>query len=82
MGVNIIINKTAALNIMGRFSETIKILEKYLILKKHEKLYKNLGDALMSLGKYHEAIKNYQNAIKLKDNFDEACYNLAACYYI
>lgn len=39
------------------------------------------GDAYFSLGMLEKAIENYQRAINLDDTYDEAHYNLAACYF-
>ena len=43
-------NKAAALNVLGRYSESIMILEEYLVHFEHAKMYKNLGDAYFFIG--------------------------------
>jgi tetratricopeptide (TPR) repeat protein len=60
-------NKAAALNLLGRFSESIPILEKCLHVKRKDVLYKNLGDAYFNLGITEKAIINYENAVILND---------------
>lgn len=60
-------NKAAALNLLGRFSESIPILEKCLEVKKKDIFFKNLGDAYFSLGIIEKAIINYENSLVLND---------------
>jgi|JI10StandDraft_1071094.scaffolds.fasta_scaffold2061385_1 tetratricopeptide (TPR) repeat protein len=75
-------NKTAALNMLGRYSESIVILERCLRYREKDYFYKNLGDAYFSISIYEKAIYNYEKALKLNDHHDEAHYNLAVCLYI
>lgn len=75
-------NKSAALNILGRYSESIVILEKCLRCREKDYFYKNLGDAYFSISIYDKAIYNYEKALKLNESYDEAQYNLAVCLYI
>jgi len=58
-------NKCAAFNLMGRYSESIRILEDCLKYKEKDSLYKNLGDAYFSLSIYEKAIYNYEKALIL-----------------
>ena len=39
------------------------------------------GDVLFSLGKYEDAIKKYEKALKIKEIAD-VHFNLAHCYYL
>ena len=82
VGGSISNNKTVALNILGRYSESIVILEECLRHWQSEKLFKNLGDAYFSIGIYEKAIYNYEKAVALNDGFDEAHYNLAVCLFM
>lgn len=52
-------NKTAALNILGRYSESIVLLERCLRYREKDYFYKNLGDAYFSISIYEKAIYNY-----------------------
>ena len=63
-------NKAAALNILGRYSESIMILEESLIHFEHAKMYKNLGDAYFLIGINEKCQYNYEKAVKLDSNFD------------
>ena len=80
--LNLIINKSASLNKLGRYSESIVILEECLKHKQHEKLFKNLGDAYFSIGIYEKANYYYEKAVSIDDNYDEAHYNLAVCLFM
>lgn len=82
LSLNVNNNKTVALNILGRYSESIVILEECLKFHQTEKLYKNLADAYFSIGIYDKAIYNYEKAVSLSDNYDEAHYNLAVCLFM
>ena len=64
------INKSAALNKLGRYSESIVVLEECLKYKQHEKLFKNLGDAYFSIGILEKANYYYEKAVSLDDRFD------------
>lgn len=70
------------MNILGRYSESIVLLEKCLRYREKDYFYKNLGDAYYSISIYEKAIYNYEKALKLNDHHDEAHYNLAVCLYI
>lgn len=74
-------NKAAALNMLGRYSESISILEKCIEKKPKEIYYKNLADAYFSIGINEKAVLNYEKAIKLNSELDEALFNLAVCHY-
>ena len=52
-------NKAAALNVLGRYSESIMILEGCLSHREKDYLFKNLGDAYFSISIYDKAIYNY-----------------------
>lgn len=41
-----------------------------------------MADAYFSIAIYEKAILNYENAIKMNSQMEEALYNLAVCYYI
>ena len=58
------------------------ILEKALAYKEKDTLYKNLADAYFSIGIFEKAIYNYEKAIDLYEEYDEAHYNLAVCLYV
>ena len=74
-------NKAAALNMLGRYSESISILEKCLQYSKKDIFYKNLGDAYYSIGIFEKAIFNYEHAVHLNDSLDEAYYNMSVCLF-
>ena len=52
-------NKASALNILGRYSESIVLLEKCLRYREKDYFFKNLGDAYYSISIYEKAIYNY-----------------------
>lgn len=66
---------------LGRYSESIVLLEKCLRYREKDYFYKNLGDAYYSVSIYEKAIYNYEKTLKLNDHHDEAHYNLAVCLY-
>jgi tetratricopeptide (TPR) repeat protein len=80
--VHISNNKAAALNMLGRYSESIGILERCLAYSKRDIYYKNLADAYFSIAIYEKASRNYEQAIQLNSYFEEAYYNVAVCYYM
>ena len=59
------INKSAALNKLGRYSESIVILEECLKFKQQAKLFKNLGDAYFSIGIFEKSNYYYEKAVGL-----------------
>ena len=59
LALHLSINKSSALNMLGRYSESIVILEECLKYKPHEKVYKNLGDAYFSIGILEKASYYY-----------------------
>lgn len=75
-------NKAAALNMLGRYSESIVVLEKCLKYRRKHYFYKNLGDAYFSLGIPEKAAMNYDKAVRLDPGYDEAYYNLAVTQFI
>jgi tetratricopeptide (TPR) repeat protein len=75
-------NKAASLNMMGRYSESIVLLEKCLRIREKDYFYKNLGDAYFSVSIYDKAIYNYEKTLTINESFDEANYNLAVVLYI
>ena len=50
---------------MGRYSESIVILEKCLAYKEKDTLYKNLADAYLSIGIFEKAIYNYEKGVTI-----------------
>jgi tetratricopeptide (TPR) repeat protein len=82
LSIHINNNKAAALNMLGRYSESIGILEKCLAFAKRDVYYKNLGDAYFSIAIFEKAIFNYESALRLNNQMEEAYYNLAVCYYM
>ena len=63
LSIHINNNKAAALNCLGRYSESISILERCIEYLKKDIFYKNLADAYYSIGIYEKAIYNYENAV-------------------
>ena len=82
LSVHISNNKAAALNTLGRYSESISILEKCLEYASKDIYFKNLGDAYFSIGIYEKAAFNYEKAVALNSEMDEAYYNLAVCLFL
>ena len=41
-----------------------------------------MADAYFSISIYEKAVHNYEKAIKMNPNLDEAYYNLAVCLYM
>lgn len=66
---------------LGRYSESISILEKCLEHSNKDIYFKNLGDAYFSIGILEKAAFNYEKAVSLNSELDEAYYNLAVCLY-
>ena len=69
------------MNLLGRFSESIQILERCLQVCKKDILYKNLGDAYYNLGITEKAVFNYEKVVVLNEENHEALYNLAVCLF-
>jgi tetratricopeptide (TPR) repeat protein len=78
-GSILVVNKAAALNNMGRYSEAIKSLEEVKV--QCDKVHKNLGDAYYNIEMLDKAIYHYEKAIKLNAKLDEAYFNLAVILY-
>jgi tetratricopeptide (TPR) repeat protein len=76
-----LINKSAALNSIGRYSESIMLLEAEAIHFEEAKMYKNLADAYYFVGINEKCQYNYEKAIRMNPRLDEAMYNLAACIF-
>lgn len=76
------INKSAALNLLGRYSETITLIEEKAGKTENERLHKNLGDAYHNIGVADKAIYHYEKAIRINSKFDEAHYNLSVLLYL
>ncbi|KAL2614143.1 hypothetical protein R1flu_025835 [Riccia fluitans] len=45
------------------------------------RIMRNIGNALMRLGRYQDAAQSYESVIEIKVDH-QACYNLVVCYYI
>ena len=75
-------NRAAALNMLGRYSESIMVLEKCLRSRRKNYFYKNLADAYFCLGIPEKASMNYEKAVKLDTEYDEAYYNLAVTQFM
>ncbi|BBN04340.1 intraflagellar transport protein 88 [Marchantia polymorpha subsp. ruderalis] len=45
------------------------------------RVMRNIGNALMRLGRYQDAAQSYEAVIEIKVDH-QACYNLVVCYYI
>lgn len=75
-----IINKSAALNNLGRYSETIRLLDDYKS-SENDKIHKNIADAFYNINVLDQAIYHYEKAIKYNHLFDEAYYNVAVILY-
>lgn len=67
---------------LGRYSESISILEKCIQKNERDIYYKNLGDAYFSIGIHEKAAINYEKAVKMNPDMDEALFNLAVCLYV
>jgi len=67
---------------LGRYSESIVVLEKCLKFRRKHYFYKNLADAYFSLGIPEKAAINYEKAVRLDPAYDEAYYNLAVCEFM
>lgn len=70
ISIHLNINKASALNMLGRYSESIVILEQSLKGKPNEKIFKNLGDAYYSIGILEKASYYYEKAVSKAENFD------------
>jgi tetratricopeptide (TPR) repeat protein len=68
--------------LLGRYSESIVVLEKCLKFRRKHYFYKNLADAYFSLGIPEKAVMNYEKAVRLDPQYDEAYYNLAVCEFL
>ena len=58
------------------------ILQKCLRFRRKHYFYKNLADAYFCLGIPEKAAMNYQKAVKLDGEYDQAFYNLAVTQYM
>lgn len=72
-------NKAVSLNHLGRFSETVKMLES--MDEENDLILKNLANAYFQLGNLKEAITLYKRVIEDSGD-EESYYNLSACYYL
>ena len=80
----ILTNKSSILLILKRYKEAIECCDKGLSLAKGEglfDLYNNKGVALFNLGRYAEAINNYNKAIEFRPNHIEANANKLCSLY-
>lgn len=75
-------NRAAALNMLGRYSESITLLEQCLRYRRKHYFYKNLADAYFHLNIPEKAVMNYERAVRLDPGFDEAFYNLAVTQFM
>lgn len=75
-------NKAAALNALGRYSESISFLEKIVMKDGRDIEFKNLADAYFCIGIHEKAILNYQKAVLMNPTMHEAEYNFALCLYM
>jgi Flp pilus assembly protein TadD len=78
---NLIINNSAALNDLGRYSETIKYMEEKLRHCENAQMHKIIADAYFHIGVVDKAVYHYERATKLNPLLDEAFYNLAVILY-
>ena len=58
------------------------VLEKCLRSRRKNYFYKNLADAYFCLGIPEKASMNYEKAVKLDTEYDEAYYNLAVTQFM
>jgi tetratricopeptide (TPR) repeat protein len=58
------------------------MLEVCLAHTKRDTYYKILGDAYFSIAIYEKAIFNYECALRMNNQMEEAYFNLAVCFYI
>jgi len=58
------------------------VLEKCLRSRRKHYFYKNLADAYFCLGIPEKASMNYEKAVKLDPEYDEAYYNLAVTQFM
>lgn len=66
---------------LGRYSESISILEKFVQQSERDIYHKNLGDAYFSIGIFEKAVLNYERAVRINPQLDEALFNLSVCLY-
>ena len=55
----LLVNKSAALNNLGRYSETIKLLEEQAKHSDNDKIHKTIADAYNSINVLDKAIYHY-----------------------
>jgi rhomboid protease GluP len=79
--LTLVVNKSGALNNLGRYSEAIKLLEEYLKVGENDKIHKNIADAYYNINVLDKAIYHYERAIKYNSQFDEAYFNVAVILY-
>ena len=74
-------NYCPALYFSGKQDQAITCLKEHIQLNPYDYiLYNSLGNYLFTMGKYQEAIKNYNIAIQIKSDYVDAFYNIAICY--
>lgn len=62
--MTIAVNKSAALNELGRYSETISFLKRFEMFNS-SKVHKNIGDAQFNLGNKDRAVYHYEKATNI-----------------
>ncbi len=64
----------------GRWSESIPLFQKALVIRPHYQTYSNLGAAYFYLKRYSDAVKMFEKAIELNPNEELSVGNLADAY--
>lgn len=66
---------------LGKPDEAIKAINENVKKNPQNPIFiAQLGDVYMNQGDYDKAIQQYENALKVKPDFDAALRNVAACY--
>ena len=64
----------------GEFEEAIEQYKKLLLVNEDPKLYKNLGQIYLILGRVEEALKNFKTLSRLNPSNKEVYFFLGNCY--
>lgn len=76
--IQLLSNKAAMLNELGRFEEAVQVCKRGISIDyQYPFLYNNLGNSLNDLGRFEEAVKVYKQGINIDPEDVDLYYNLS-----